>query len=48
MYGANGQTKHELMTGLKFPRDCSSEVIADKLEAFNQKVIKTTGLEVGE
>jgi serine protease inhibitor len=48
MYGANGQTKHELMTGLKFPRDCSSEVVADKLGAFNQKVIKTTGLEVGE
>jgi serine protease inhibitor len=48
MFGANGQTKQEMMTGLKYPTGYSSEDIAKNFEAFTANVRKTTGLKVGE
>jgi serine protease inhibitor len=48
MFGANGQTKDEMVAGLKYPSGYSNEAIAKNFEAFTESVRKTNGLNIGE
>lgn len=48
MFGAVGATKQEMLAGLKYPSDYSSDAIAKNFEAFTENVRKTNGLKVGK
>ena len=48
MFGAEGQTKQEMLTGLKYPTGYSNEEIAKNFEVFTENVRKTNGLKIGK
>lgn len=48
MFGASGDTKQEMLSGLKYPTGYSNDAIAKNFEAFTENVRKTNGLKVGE
>lgn len=47
MFGASGETKQEMLQGLKYPTGYSSDSIAHNFEAFTDSVRKTNGLKIG-
>ena len=48
MFGASGETKEEMMRGLKYPAGYTSNTIAKNFEAFTENVRKTNGLKIGK
>jgi hypothetical protein len=48
MFGASGETKQEMMQGLKYPDGYSSDAIARNFESFTENVRKTNGLKIGK
>jgi len=46
MFGADGQTKQEMLTGLKYPSGYSNDAIAKNFETFTENVKKTNGLKI--
>lgn len=48
MFGAAGQTRNEMASGLKYPAGYSNEDIAHNFEEFTANVKKTNGLKIGK
>lgn len=48
MFGASGETRQEMLSGLKYPTGYSNEAIAKNFESFTENVKKTNGLKIGE
>lgn len=48
MFGASGDTKTEMIKGLKYPAASTDESIAKNFEAFTETVKKTDGLSIGK
>jgi serpin B len=46
MFGAEGDTKQEMLSGLKYPATYSSDSIANNFKAFTENVQKTNGLKI--
>lgn len=47
MFGAHGDTKQEMLRGLKYPDGYSENEIAKNFKDFTEKVSKTNGLKIG-
>lgn len=47
MFGASGETKNEMLAGLKYPASYGEEKIKKNFAAFTEKVSKTNGLKIG-
>ena len=50
MFGATegSSTQTEMLRGLKYPRQYSTNSIAENYKLFNQKVESTNGLKIGK
>lgn len=46
MFGANGDTKAEMLSGMKYPAGFGDEAIAKNFEVFTENVKKTNGLKI--
>lgn len=46
MFGASGETKAEMLKGLKYPTEYSESNIASNFEKFTESVRKTNGLKI--
>lgn len=47
-FGAVGKTKDEMITGLKYPSDFTSEEIANNCKILTESVKQSTFLKMGE
>jgi serine protease inhibitor len=48
MFGASGETRYEMLSGLKISSSYSNEAIAKNFESFTENVNKSNGLKIGE
>lgn len=48
MFGATGETQSQMLSGLKYPAQYTTNTIADNYKGFNENVARTNGLKIGK
>lgn len=48
MFGANGDTRQAMLSGLKYPNNYANDAIAKNFQEFTENVRQTNGLKIGK